>query len=116
MRKDIIAIGIIVTIIGSIFFIIGSSHKPTYSLFYDQTDYEFYNTLELFGIIILITGIIILIMGFVSKTKRLLPSQSVYQYPYKQPTGQQIRFCAKCNRQIPFDSNLCSFCGQSNPK
>ncbi len=86
----------------------------------DRGNYKAAKEWTLVGIIVGFAGgivpFIIFIISYVSFDGAIRNKQlDQTQYSYSQQFGQ-ARYCKSCRKQIPFDSNLCPYCGvQQSP-
>ena len=90
MREHLITLGVIFFIIGIVFTVV------TFGI----------------GIIcawpLILVGIILFLLGII------LPSESrqVVINPQPPEATQNKRYCTNCGRDIPFDANVCPYCGK----
>ena len=89
-----------------------------------QGEYETLSLIRYGGIILWGVGVIALFLGFIDTSKQTPqyppPPYQQSQYPpsaTEQPQQPQVqnKACSQCNRQIPFDSVLCPYCGTNRP-
>lgn len=110
MKREIVMIGFILTVIGAIEFLI-----------------EYYQVLTLMnvtGIVLLIFGIFLLVVGVISSESKITKNDYVLKSgtPDKKTTSKQepqsstskptsVRNCPQCGRQVSSDAHLCPYCG-----
>jgi len=75
----------------------------------DLGNYKQAKRWTLIGIIVGIAGgivpLIIFIISYVSFDEAIRNQQNIHQYP------SENKYCNRCGKKIPFDSNLCPYCG-----
>ena len=59
---------------------------------------------------LLLIGFILLILGLALPSS---DSKNVIHTPVQQPVVQSNRYCPGCGRNIPFDANICPYCGKN---
>ncbi len=106
----LILIGLIVTFSPILFYLFFSVYRDrSYSI----AVYNILKFLLILGIIILSIGLIIYLKGI---RNRYIKPQKQLLYPHPglvlgNPLNpQQIRYCQRCNRQVPVDSKWCPYC------
>jgi hypothetical protein len=111
-------LGIILLVIGLALTISLMGFMDHYSNELGENDADFflYMSVQVTGNIIFIIGIIIVIIGFLDRYRMIIrpPILSPPQGPGIIPQNNiqtKIKVCGGCGRQIPFDSNLCPYCG-----
>lgn len=107
----LLIIGLAITI-----FMMGFMDHFSVELGENDADYFLYSNVQITGIIILIIGIIVVIIGFLDRYKTLIrpPVGPPPPGPQVMPPDHiqmHIKVCGRCKGQIPFDSNLCPYCG-----
>jgi len=110
MKREIVMIGFILTVIGAIEFLI-----------------EYYQVLTLMnvtGIVLLIFGIFLLVVGVISSESKITkndydlksptPDEKTTTKQVPQPSASKptsVRNCPQCGRQVSSDAHLCPYCG-----
>ena len=89
-------------------------HKNTVMAL-DKGDYNTVKRWTMIGIIVGFAGgilpLVLFIVSYVSFDDALRAHHSGPPYSGNYQQGGQSRYCIMCKRQIPFDSNLCPYCG-----
>lgn len=111
-------LGMILLVIGLALTIFMMGFMDYYSreLGENEANFFLYLSVQITGNIILIIGIIFVIIGFLDRYKMVIrpPLSPPPPGPGIIPQNNiqtKIKVCGGCGRQIPFDSNLCPYCG-----
>ena len=81
-----------------------------------ESNYLTYLSIRITGNVIAIIGFIFLLLGFMEHNRVLRhPMPPPVNAPVGPPNTitMQVITCNGCKRQIPFDSNLCPYCGMT---
>lgn len=91
MKQEEVIVGIVVIVVGAIFFFMGDSMNTPF----DSRG----GFLMVLGIVFVIAGLIVSVIGATSEGMQKKPMQQ-----------SRARYCPNCGRSIPFDAKICPYC------